>query len=73
MAEIVRFDASAAAAAAAMSTTEPKVLFPLPDLELLGPMARERCVRTRGEEHVWAEEEDDEETERGEVRFGPRT
>ena len=75
LAEIVRFEAgvAAAAVAAAMSTTEPKVFFPLPALELLGPMARERCVRTGGEEHVRAEEEDEEETERGKVRFGPHT
>ena len=73
LAEIVRFDAGAAAAAAAMSTTEPKVFFPLAALECLGAMVRERCARVREEEHVRAEEEDEVEAEKGKVRFGPHT
>ena len=65
LAEMVRRDAgTAAAAAAAMSTTESKAFFPLTALESLGAMARERCVRVKEEEHVRVKEEDEVEAER---------
>ena len=65
LAEMVRRDAGAAvAAAAAMSTTEPNVFFPLMALESLGAMTRERCARVKEEEHVRAKEEDKVEAER---------
>ena len=71
LAEIARFEAGIAAAAAAMSTTKAMGFFPLAVLEFLGAMARERCACVRGNEHVRARvwrkktKEEDEEEQKG--------